>query len=51
MSNTCEHPKRMCSTSLEDVLAALKSHDWAAKIGILTIFALLLWKVMCTCND
>lgn len=31
--------------NLEDVLAALKNHDWAAKIGILTIFTLLLWKV------
>ena len=31
--------------NLEDVLAALKNHDWAAKIGMLTIMALLLWKV------
>ncbi len=31
--------------TLEDVLAELKNHDWAAKIGLLTIFALLLWKV------
>lgn len=31
---------------LEDVLAELKNHDWAAKIGLLTVFALLLWKVI-----
>ncbi len=30
--------------SLEKVLAELKNHDWAAKIGFLTIIALLLWK-------
>ncbi len=30
--------------SLEDVLAELKSHDWAAKIGLLTILSLVLWK-------
>jgi MFS superfamily sulfate permease-like transporter len=32
--------------NLEDVLAQLKNHDWAAKIGILTILALLLWKAV-----
>ena len=32
--------------SLESVLGALKSHDWAAKIGLLTILALLLWNVV-----
>ena len=31
--------------SLQEVLAALKNHDWAAKIGMLTIFSLLLWNV------
>jgi len=31
--------------SLESVLGELKNHDWAAKIGLLTIFALVLWKV------
>jgi MFS superfamily sulfate permease-like transporter len=31
--------------NLEQVLAELKSHDWAAKIGLLTVIALLLWKV------
>ena len=31
---------------LEEVLDELKNHDWAAKIGMLTIFALLLWKVI-----
>jgi MFS superfamily sulfate permease-like transporter len=30
--------------SLEAVLNQLKNHDWAAKIGLLTILALLLWK-------
>ncbi len=30
--------------SLEKVLGELKNHDWAAKIGFLTIFVLLLWK-------
>ena len=29
---------------LEDVLDQLKNHDWAAKVGLLTIFTLLLWK-------
>jgi MFS superfamily sulfate permease-like transporter len=32
--------------SLETVLGELKNHDWAAKIGLLTIFALVLWKVV-----
>jgi len=31
--------------SLEKILSELKNHDWAAKIGILTIFSLLLWKM------
>ncbi len=30
--------------SLETVLGELKNHDWAAKIGLLTILVLLLWK-------
>ncbi len=30
--------------SLEKVLGELKNHDWAAKIGLMTIVALLLWK-------
>ncbi len=30
--------------NLEKVLAELKNHDWAAKIGMLTVLALLLWK-------
>jgi MFS superfamily sulfate permease-like transporter len=29
---------------LEDILAQLKNHDWAAKVGLLTILALVLWK-------
>jgi len=29
---------------LEEVLDKLKSHDWAAKIGLLTIISLLIWK-------
>ena len=29
---------------LEEVLANLKNHDWAAKIGMLTVISLLLWK-------
>jgi len=32
--------------SLEIVLGELKNHDWAAKIGLLTIIALVLWKVV-----
>ena len=32
--------------SLESVLGELKNHDWAAKIGLLTIVALLLWKLL-----
>jgi MFS superfamily sulfate permease-like transporter len=32
--------------SLESVLSELKNHDWAAKIGLLTIVALVLWKVV-----
>ncbi|MCP4172288.1 MAG: SulP family inorganic anion transporter [Fuerstiella sp.] len=31
---------------LETVLSALKSHDWAAKVGLLTILILVLWKVV-----
>lgn len=31
--------------SLEDVLSELKNHDWAAKVGLLTIIALVLWNV------
>ncbi len=30
--------------SLETVLSELKNHDWAAKIGLLTILSLLFWK-------
>ncbi len=30
--------------SLEQVLSELKNHDWAAKVGLLTILVLLLWK-------
>ncbi len=32
--------------SLENVLGELKNHDWAAKVGLLTIFVLVLWKVI-----
>ena len=32
--------------SLESVLGELKNHGWAAKIGLLTIFVLVLWKVV-----
>ena len=32
--------------SLENVLGGLKNHDWAAKIGLLTIIALVLWKLI-----
>ena len=32
--------------SLEKVLGELKNHDWAAKIGLLTILALVFWKVV-----
>ena len=31
---------------LEDVLGELKNHDWAAKIGFLTIMVLVLWKTL-----
>lgn len=31
---------------LETVLGELKNHDWAAKVGLLTILALVLWKVV-----
>lgn len=31
---------------LENVLAELKSHDWAAKIGLLTIVALVVWNLI-----
>ncbi len=30
---------------LEDLLDELKSHDWAAKIGLLTILVLILWNL------
>jgi MFS superfamily sulfate permease-like transporter len=29
---------------LENILDQLKNHDWAAKVGLLTIFSLLLWR-------
>ncbi|MCH2594815.1 MAG: SulP family inorganic anion transporter [Pirellulales bacterium] len=32
--------------SLEDVLGELKNHDWAAKVGLLTILTLILWKAL-----
>ncbi len=32
--------------SLENVLGQLKNHDWAAKVGLLTILVLVLWKVL-----
>ena len=32
--------------SLENILAQLKNHDWAAKIGMLTICLLILWKAL-----
>ena len=31
---------------LEDVLDELKNHDWAAKVGLLTILALLFWNAL-----
>lgn len=31
---------------LESVLGQLKNHDWAAKIGLLTIILLVLWQVL-----
>lgn len=32
--------------SLDEVLGQLKSHDWAAKIGLLTLIALVLWNLV-----
>lgn len=32
--------------ALEDVLAQLKNHGWAAKVGMLTIVTLLLWNAL-----
>ncbi|MFV2070473.1 MAG: SulP family inorganic anion transporter, partial [Pirellulales bacterium] len=32
--------------SLEDVVNTLKNHDWAAKIGLLTIAVLVVWRVL-----
>jgi len=32
--------------SLEKLLGELKNHDWAAKVGLLTILVLVLWKVL-----
>lgn len=31
--------------SLENVLGELKNHDWAAKVGLLTILVLVLWRI------
>ena len=31
--------------SLENVLGELKNHDWAAKVGLLTILVLVFWKM------
>jgi MFS superfamily sulfate permease-like transporter len=36
--------QQAAAESLVAVLDALKNHDWAAKIGILTILVILLWK-------
>lgn len=33
-------------TSMENVLAQLKNHDWAAKVGLMTIISLLLWNFL-----
>lgn len=32
--------------SLEEVLQSLKNHEWAAKIGLLTIVTIVLWRIL-----
>ena len=32
--------------ALEEILQSLKNHEWAAKIGLLTILAVVLWKML-----
>jgi MFS superfamily sulfate permease-like transporter len=34
------------SQSLSAVLAGLKSHDWAAKVGLLTILVIVMWQTL-----
>ena len=44
--NEIRNSQAAAQESLEEVFQALKNHDWAAKVGLLTILALLLWKVL-----
>jgi MFS superfamily sulfate permease-like transporter len=39
-----ETSQAQAQRSLADVLASLKSHDWAAKIGLLSIAVIILWQ-------
>lgn len=38
--------QRQAAESIEGVLCQLKNHDWAAKIGILTILAIIGWQTL-----
>lgn len=42
--NDVEASQKAASQSLAGVLARLKSHDWAAKIGLLSIAVIILWQ-------
>lgn len=43
---TAVHSQTAAVLELEGVLASLKNHDWAAKLGLLTIAAILVWPLM-----
>lgn len=38
--------QRAAQSSLEDMLGSLKNHDWAAKLGLLTIVLIVLWQTL-----
>lgn len=43
-SATWDENQQAAAQSLQSLLASLKSHQWAAKVGLLTIVVLLLWQ-------
>jgi MFS superfamily sulfate permease-like transporter len=40
----CAESQQQAARALVDVLAGLKSHDWAAKVGLLSIAIIMLWQ-------
>jgi MFS superfamily sulfate permease-like transporter len=41
-----ESSQTSAAAALAQVLAELKSHDWAAKLGVLTILTIIVWQVL-----